>query len=248
MAGPTFLVWVATPSLGGTAVWGRPSAPDAERLTALWDLDPVRVPGDLSVLHCRALVALDDAALRAAFPGIQRTMADFDHLARRHAVVVDRASAVGALIAGIFVVRDATHPFQLFDDLESAFAWLDPPEAAAVRLEVERLVERWSGGELLGRLRALLALDLAGASLPRAARALGVSTRSLQRGLGEAGRSFRGELDAARVAVATELLAQGAKLDEVARRVGSSSVNNFCTLYKRLTGLTPGATAPPRRR
>jgi len=93
---------------------------------------------------------------------------------------------------------------------------------------------------LLFRLRAHLDEGLHGASIERAARELGLSTRSLQRRLRESGATFKSELDAARIRRAERLLSEPeAKITAVAHEVGCASSQSFSALFKRLTGETP---------
>jgi AraC-like DNA-binding protein len=95
-------------------------------------------------------------------------------------------------------------------------------------------------GDLVPRLRALLVRDLAAASVPTAARALGVSPRSLQRHLAAAGTSFRRELRRARIEAARELLAgTRATVESVARSVGCESPSSFIRMFRSITGETP---------
>jgi AraC-like DNA-binding protein len=73
-----------------------------------------------------------------------------------------------------------------------------------------------------------------------AARALGRSTRSLQRELRAAGTSFRAELARARADVAAELLADSElKLETVAARAGFTSPSHFSRFFRRRTGRPP---------
>ena len=87
------------------------------------------------------------------------------------------------------------------------------------------------------------------ARLSRGARRLGRSERSLQRDLQQAGTTFRGELEAARVELARALLVDtDLKIDSVARKVGCASAAHFATLFRRVAGETPSAYRERHRR
>ena len=106
-----------------------------------------------------------------------------------------------------------------------------------------------AGGEAdaLARLRSLLRTSLeAPLSLKAAARLVGQSPRSLQRRLADEGTTYHRETDRVRREVASELLAEGLAVKEVAFRCGFSDARSFARAYKRWTGSTPGAPSRGR--
>ena len=93
----------------------------------------------------------------------------------------------------------------------------------------------------LATLRALLDRDL-GIAIGKAARALGLSQRTLQRKLGEARTTFKDEVGAARVRAAIRMLVEtDAPLTSIAFDVGCSSLQSFSALFRRRTGQSPSA-------
>jgi AraC-like DNA-binding protein len=92
-------------------------------------------------------------------------------------------------------------------------------------------------------LRALeqyLVANLAGATLERAARTLGMATRSLQRQLNAARASFRGELERTRIDAARRRLAESDdKLEVIADELGFASPTHFSARFRALTGELP---------
>lgn len=71
---------------------------------------------------------------------------------------------------------------------------------------------------------------------------LGLSAKTLQRRLDEAGTTFQALLDAVRLDVAHRLLAEAAlPLTELPDRLGFATYPAFVRWFKRLTGQTPGA-------
>lgn len=90
----------------------------------------------------------------------------------------------------------------------------------------------------LADLRAALPARLAArtASLRAASTALAVSPRTLQRRLGEAGTSWRREVDTARRELATELTGAGEARKAIARQVGFSDTRGLRRALRRWNG------------
>jgi AraC-like DNA-binding protein len=90
-------------------------------------------------------------------------------------------------------------------------------------------------------LRDHLATHRGRATLAIAARALGVSSRTLQLQLTAAGTTFRREANASCIRAAQRLLVDGdTKIAAIAAEVGCASVQHFSTLFRKHTGSTPG--------
>jgi AraC-like DNA-binding protein len=83
--------------------------------------------------------------------------------------------------------------------------------------------------------------DDLGADAKRVARALKLSTRTLQRRLDESGTTFSDLATRVRKDVAIEHIAdETLTLDEIAARAGFSDVATFGRAFKRWTGQSPG--------
>jgi AraC-like DNA-binding protein len=94
----------------------------------------------------------------------------------------------------------------------------------------------------VGELRAVLEAQLDGIGVKEAARALGLSDRTLQRRLREAGTSFQDELNGARIRAAQRLLLDSdMPITQIALEVGCASPQHFSTLFRRLAGASPSA-------
>ncbi|WP_370284604.1 helix-turn-helix transcriptional regulator [Pseudooceanicola nanhaiensis] len=132
----------------------------------------------------------------------------------------------------------------------------DLPQAALPAGEtLERFGLRWSGigtgdapsapgaRDVADRLSDLLAADPGrGWRIAAAARALGLSPRSLQRQLGQAERTFSGVLRRARMREATRLLTgSSASLAEIGYCCGYADQAHFQRDFLRATNTTPGA-------
>ncbi|AGP36306.1 AraC family transcriptional regulator [Sorangium cellulosum] len=100
-----------------------------------------------------------------------------------------------------------------------------------------------SAAPLDARVRALIGerLDRGEVDQARIARALGMSTRSLQRALKDLGTSFTAQLDEARRGKALDLLRRrDLALQEVAFLLGYGEPRHFYRSFRRWTGTTPG--------
>jgi AraC-like DNA-binding protein len=89
-------------------------------------------------------------------------------------------------------------------------------------------------------VRNQLASDLAGTTIDRAARRIGVSARVLQRRLRDAGTTFRDEHKRAQLAQADALLRDtDLEIGTIALECGYASIQHFSTAVRRLTGKSP---------
>ena len=149
---------------------------------------------------------------------------------------------VGAIVAGFAQVAALPYPDRVFGDAESALHWLQVDPATGVDLLSELAAVRSAsvaGHGAVARLRQVI--DSAGAPLDAAtaARRLGLSTRSFQRALREAGTTYRMELKVFRIRRAQELLRGEHNLAWIAIELGFSSAQHFATAYRAAVGETP---------
>jgi AraC-like DNA-binding protein len=168
----------------------------------------------------------------------------FSQTVRRQALVRPEGMA-GAVVGGFYSLVSSGYPTRAFADAHEALAWLGRPEAEARALmnELNDLVMQQMGQHpLLGELHRVLRHRLVDASLADVARELGMSERTLQRRLREAGTSFQAELNTVQVRTAqTLLLESDAKLTSVAVEVGCASLQHFSSLFRKMTGESPSA-------
>lgn len=123
--------------------------------------------------------------------------------------------------------------------LAAPCAW-KRPRVTLSELKAEDPLQHF--GEPLRSITALAMLRLfeGKTDLDGTAELAGVSTRTLQRSLGEEGLSYRGLLDHIRLRRATELLAQtNLSITEVALALGYSEHANFTRAFARWTGQAP---------
>ena len=242
VAGRTFALWTADPTLCGSVVWGR--LDDAGIARALESFDSLFSPEmaarcDL-LTDASRLEGIDASAFQRFAGYVAGRLPEIAARIARHAIVRP-AGVPGALVAGFYEVSGRPpYPMQLFTTTVEALEWLGRTDARTLASELGAIVTTESAAaDELRKLHDLLATRL-GVPLSAAARAIGVSTRSLQRRLHEAGTSFRAEVDAARIRAARALLAEtDRKITAIALDVGCTTLQHFSALFRRLTGETP---------
>jgi hypothetical protein len=210
--GATQLVWCRTPTLCGSAHWGRPSEGDMDELARLLDLSlhDMFAGGFDVYMDSRAVEAADWSAFARLQAYVKERHALWSRRIRKQAVIVPDGPHA-AVIAGMVPLLDMGWPMRFCTSTAEALAWLARDDAAAIVAEMERLVVAARGeSAVLRALRAYLDESLAvaaggGAASPgaaatvaEAARALRTSPRSLQRALQDHGTRFSAELRAAR--------------------------------------------------
>jgi AraC-like DNA-binding protein len=242
VAGRTWALWTADATLCGSVVWGR--LDDAAIDQALQPFEslfsPEMAPRCNLLTDASRLTGIDATAFQRFAGFIADRLPDLAGRVARHAIVRP-AGHPGALVAGFYEISgQPPYPMQLFTTAVEALDWLDRSDARTLAAEIGALAEGESAtADELRRLHALLAerLDL---PLAAAARAIGVSIRSLQRRLHDSGTSFRAEVDAARIRAACALLADtDQKITAIALDVGYATLQHFSALFHRLTGETP---------
>ena len=246
VAGDSFVHFCADPGLWGVILWGRPDAAQAYELGRSLVLELGRP--HVAIFDASRLVGSDPGAFQAAERYLMTFSESLASAVIRLALV--RPEGInGAVIAGAFDVLPRPFPVRVCDDAGAAFEWLAearepdgwwPDDGAgfldALHREVTRIPRTVPG------LRDFLDANLIEVRLDGAARALGVSTRTLQRQLGEAGTSFTAEVSAARIRAARRLLIESeASLTEIAMEIGCKTLQQFSALFRREVGESPSA-------
>lgn len=224
----------------GWRVWGRPTREDASALTScIATAYAPRGPRYFSLVDLREVESVEPAAFEVLLQfvsGLREQMRD--RLVRQ--ALVRPAGLVGVLTEGFYVMLQARHPVKVFGTLAAAARWLKPddPEPLA---ELVKIFSAPSprASSLAVPLRRWLS-ERPTASPPEAARALGVSLRTLQRRLGEQGTSFQAQLRLVRVQHAERLLADSElKISAVAQEAGFATSQQLATAFKAVVQLTP---------
>lgn len=243
LAGASFLTWCATPELVGTVHFGHRDATDARTLLGLYPLarHPALHPPLRRIVDGRGLAGIDDEAWTLMAEGLRDELTRLRGLFARQAVVVEPGLS-GARKAALLPALGPDDTFRLFTDASEAYAWADPVHGPAAQAMVASICADLGPGDLEPKVRAFLASHLRQADVDRCAAALGLSARSLQRGLRARGRTFRGLLSEERARAAQILLAaDGGKIDTVARAVGCSSASQLGVVLRR-SGLPAPST------
>jgi AraC-like DNA-binding protein len=158
---------------------------------------------------------------------------DFDELAR---ALGTRQLAFGAPTNGMSFGPAA---------LDAPIATSDPALLSLLdAYAAEAIAKRPRPGRPFGDVRGGIGAALREGRAPSVegvARALGLSTRTLQRRLAEEGTSFQREVDAVREELARSyVLDEATSLDDVASSLGYAEPSAFVRAFRRWTGMTPG--------
>ena len=236
VAGDSFVHFCAEPRLWGVILWGKPDEAQARQLgrSLVFELAPPAVP-HASVFDASRITGGDAGAFRAAGAYMLRHREALSVYVE-HLALVRPSGLDGAIVAGAFDILTKPYPVTVFADLAAAVG------SRTLAAKIDRLyAEATATPTELAALRALLDRNLE-LAIGKAAKAIGLSQRTLQRKLGEAGTTFKDELAAARVRAAIRMLVEtDAPLTSIAFDVGCSSLQSFSALFRRCTGESPSA-------
>jgi AraC-like DNA-binding protein len=250
LAGEGWLSFCARPALWGFALWGRVEAAALPSLLAglRCELDDHTAP-HASLVDARRLVGVDPAAFEALSGYVQTHHKALGRQVKALAIV-HPAGFEGAVVAGFFDVLPPPYPVHLAATVEAGLGWLGEgdDEVRAVALALNAAVAEASGEDpLRASLRALLRQDPR-LTLDAAARALGVSGRTLQRRLAEHQSSFSDEQAAVRLALALLRITQTKDpLTHIALDAGFASLQHLGQAVRRETGRSPSALRAARQ-
>ncbi len=253
LAGRTWAHFFVERELCGLALWDRPDVEQVrEMVAAVAAEEPGRSPVHKSIIDARRLTGVDPVA----FHEFSRLMGvRGNELGPRvtHHAIVRPPGIVGATVSGFYYVTPTNFPnrIKVFDSMDEALRWMGFESGAAARVvaTVDAMVEAiraipaalQSVRKLIGELHGKL-------TLREAARAAGVSARTLQSQLLAAGTSLRAETNTARVQWAQRLLDDtDHKITSIAFEVGCSSLQHFSTLFSKATGISPSAWRSRKR-
>jgi len=241
ISGPTFLRFCADPSVSGLIEWGRPEREDAASIVRALEADRALGPHGFFHDARRLTPQQEPSAFELSLGEMRQRLARSPLPITRTAVVLPPGLG-GGVVAGFYGLLSRRLQVKFFDATLAAFEWLRIAQPAALADELDELEQAASGTpQLLFRLRELLEGQPA-LGISQAARALGVSIRSLQRHLARAATSFRHELNAARVRDAQRLLqSSDLKITSIALEVGCATSQHFSALFRKLTGQSPRA-------
>ncbi|WP_407660028.1 helix-turn-helix transcriptional regulator [Hyalangium gracile] len=237
--------------LCGFIAWQRPDEPFIRRLIEVLDVERTPEAPHRSLVDLRRLESPDPSAFGLFVNYMRQREEDFATSVQRQALVRPEG-IIGAVVGGFYSLLSPRYPSRVFTDSSEALSWLGVQEAKAAALQAELnqlVVEATGQSPLLLQLHRVLRPRLVEASLTDTAREMGMSERTLQRRLKEAGTSFQAELNAVQVRTAQQLLLEtDMKLTAVAVEVGCASLQHFSSLFRKLVGESPSTWRDQQRK
>lgn len=153
-------------------------------------------------------------------------------------ILVHPTKLAGAFVAGFFAIFVPPYPAAVVGNVEEALrrAGIDA-SASAIKAARDAF---GAEPEWLRAMRRHLTANMGNANVDDTARAIGLSTRTLQRLLHGAKSTFSNELDAVRLRAADERLrSTKTKIAAIAAELGFSSGEHFSEWFKRHRGERP---------
>jgi AraC-like DNA-binding protein len=224
----------------GTIVWGEPSRADVAAWEACANLRlSAACEPHATIFDAHNIERLGPTAFGQLAKYTHGHMRELGESITRLAIV-HTGTFAGAVAAGFTKLVPVPFPAEVFTDVGAALAWLGCEADAPLFDELgEARREARATPPIVRELAAYLTHHPR-ATPAEAARALALSTRSLQRRLSEQKTSFRHELDAARLRLAQRLLLESeTSVTEVAITVGLTSPQHLSTLFRRLGHASP---------
>lgn len=251
VAGATFAHFCARADLWGVVLWGRPEPEHIALLVTSLGLELGRAASPHgSIVDASRLDSVDVAA----FSLLDRYVREHqDALAKQvtRLALVRPEGMTGAVVAGFFEVLPRPYPVGLFASSHEALTWLELAGADTDTLvsSIGALHAAATGrAPVVTALATVLDARLGDITVADAARALGLSERTLQRRLRSAHTTFLDELNYARLRAAKRLLLDSdTPVTTIALEVGCATPQHFSTLFRRLTGQTPSDWRRERR-
>jgi AraC-like DNA-binding protein len=241
VAGKSWLYFYPDPTFSGFVLWGRlDRAGLEETLTIPPEIHRHAAQPHRALIDGSRVTEADNSAFDVAATYVNMHRAALGSSIAKLAVVYP-PGVFSTIAAGFFQVIKVPFEIATFDDPLTALRWLAVDSPEVMLDEIDERYLAWTGTDLfLTDVRTLLETQIRGVSLAMMARELATSERSLQRRLGQVGTSFQREVALARVRLAQRALARtDASLTEIAYDVGCSSLQQFSTLFRKVTGETP---------
>lgn len=237
--GRSFCTWRVTSGAHGSISWGKPADRDVAEMCRVFDaILHSPLAGHPSIIDTRSVESLSIDAFELLVKTLTERRGDWHPRAGRQALV-HSAGFSGALVLGALQMTAAEYELRFFEDPREAFGWAGAasvaPDVAALRAS---LLEP---ADVVRRVRVALDGEKEPVCAAQLARALGLSTRSLQRHLAAAGTSIRAER-AAHLLARAERLLEGTDHDlaAIAAMLGLSSAARLVALFRAERNTTPG--------
>lgn len=239
VAGKTWLHFHASGALWGVLLWGRPDPVDAQAMirSLQTELD-VEVPPHRFYVDASRLESIDSDAFTLCSRHLQ-AVHEVAHRSYTSIALVVPQGVPGAAVAGIYGALRVQCPFRVFSLPREAMEWLSKPPAFDEELTAI-LVALQKIPPIVDALALRLRGELAEPNEAAVARLLGLSQRTLQRRLREAGTSFQKELARLRIEAAQlRLVETDTPLTVIALDLGFATPQHFSRMFHEVTGETP---------
>jgi AraC-like DNA-binding protein len=240
VTGSHWLVFHVRHHVAGLSMWGTPTPADLRPLLEIFAaFDSPRGARLPRYFDARRLVAAEGPVIAQLLEYVQVHHARLEQLFTAIAFV--HHGGIGqAITEGIRLLSHLPFAWEGFQQTEPALEWLKCPGAREVAEEVDALVASAAGDAMLVHdVRAFCLAHAGTARVEPAARALRMSTRSLQRRLSDAGTSFQDLLTDVRVERAKQLLgATTLSVSEIAEEVGCAP-RHLSAIFRKATRLSP---------
>jgi AraC-like DNA-binding protein len=242
LAARAFVYFCARPRLCGFALWGRPDGEDMAALARVLTVElEADFPPHVSLVDASRLSAVDPAAFAVLHAYVAEHRARLREQVERLAIVRP-AGIAGATVAGFFHVAEPPYPVEVVPDVPAALEWLGERDGGFCDALETAVTDASSAPPLLVALRRLLDVRPGRVGLDEASRALGLSSRSLQRRLRDSGSTYQNEVARSQIRAAQVLLRDSnASLTAIAFDVGCATPQHFSALFRRLVGESPSA-------
>lgn len=248
VVGRCFCYWQDGARANGTFMWGKPLERDIAEMEPYWSLgagDPAW-DGRAAFIDARAVEAVDALGFHRLLSYLLKTQQSLRGVGA--VTMVHGGGLVGVVTAGLLNVVRPAYPFRAVgaEKLREVFEAL---RIGDLYEPVEML--RCSVGQVPEIVRTVQAVlkQQPDATVEQLADQLGLSARTLQRRLDDAGTSLRQERQRHVMHQAEELLAATSlDLDAIAAQVGLASASHLVTLFRRVHDVTPGEWRERNRR
>lgn len=234
----TSVIWCHSLTLTGSVAWGRPVEADTRAVVRAMD-GFVRLAPRFDALHdASAIERLDPSSVRVLVEWVRANFEELSRRQRRRFGVIPEGMH-GLVMAGIGPALGGPGKVELVRSAREGLRELLPDGGDALCDEIDAIVaEVRRTPPVVAALRVLLVARCGMLELDDAARALGVSRRSLQRALAGISRSFRAEQSAIRFQIADEMFGEDAKVSAIAARLGLTEAG-LALLVRAHTGASP---------
>ncbi len=225
-----------TGSLFGIVAWGRPALAGAQRVVHARGAELIDPGPHHVVIDYRLVEVIDVEAFKCLAEWVNTHRETLARNTAKVALIQPNEPFAAATVAGFYNVVKSPYPSQLCTTIDEAEAWLGVPTVAPVT----EVCEASSAGHSTTTALVAVLERTPGLAVDEAAKALGLTGRTLQRRLQAEGTTFLAESRKATVRKAKHLLSTtDDKVADIARAVGCATAQHFTELFRTETGVPP---------